>query len=254
MAINVNTKDFEKCRPYYSKVDLIKTYKNGSKDYKVLCTCGKCGGTGFIHSSLDSGRCWKCNTTGKVTEVFHVTDTTSPVFTKEQVEEIFKKERAERVHDHFEKGYKPIDFKVASWASKVKGTYYRVVNESAKAILISTIDRYDSRTPEETWLPKSAITFLGYEVMPNEKTLLGLATLESLAIEHATDEFLIKAYETRDLVKNGKARWNLVSSKAATASEHRASILEYCQRHHAFYFELYKKVDDNWTLEYSNLY
>lgn len=42
---------------------LIKTYKDGSKRYRVDA-CPRCGGTGFVPYNMDSGRCWKCGGSG----------------------------------------------------------------------------------------------------------------------------------------------------------------------------------------------
>lgn len=62
--INMNRKDFH--IENYSKSILVKTYKNGSEDYAVICTCGNCGGRGYVsYSSVDNSRCWECGTTGK---------------------------------------------------------------------------------------------------------------------------------------------------------------------------------------------
>lgn len=44
---------------------LVKTYKDGSKKYRVDA-CPKCGGIGYLHGyeHIDGARCWKCGATG----------------------------------------------------------------------------------------------------------------------------------------------------------------------------------------------
>ena len=162
--INMNPKDFERKKPFYSKVELVKNYKNGSADYKVICTCGRCSGRGYISwSSVDSARCWKCETTGKVNAIIHVTDTASRELTPEEIEENWKKMYAEHERDNLKMGYKKVDFKIADWFSGWVNdyAYYRIIKETEKAYCIRVIESLkDAPTSySETWFPKSAVIF-----------------------------------------------------------------------------------------------
>lgn len=59
---------------------LIKTDKNGTKYYKGLCTCDRCGGKGIfivrvengngVPAQPDNGTCYKCGGSGKVVETW----------------------------------------------------------------------------------------------------------------------------------------------------------------------------------------
>ena len=41
----------------------VKTDRNGTRYYSD-CTCGRCGGSGFVPYNVDQGICWECNGSG----------------------------------------------------------------------------------------------------------------------------------------------------------------------------------------------
>lgn len=51
----------------YKKI-LVGTDKYGTKSYKVLTNCDRCGGSGFMPYWVDGGVCFKCGGSGKVWE------------------------------------------------------------------------------------------------------------------------------------------------------------------------------------------
>lgn len=163
LKINLNKQDFHP--ENYSKIALVKTYKNGSEDYKAVCVCPRCGGRGFItFSSVDNSRCWECNESGKVIALIHVSENVKPQLTKEQVlENIRKHEEAEKNHN-LELGFKPIDFELASWLPNIwfnYDSYYRIIKETEKAYLLGRLDNIKESYLQEItfWIPKAGIKF-----------------------------------------------------------------------------------------------
>ena len=166
LRINLNTKDFEARKSYYSKADLIKDYKNGSKDYKVVCSCDRCSGRGYVSfSNVDNAKCWKCNTTGKMLAIVHVSDNIKAEPTKEELEARIKAYDQKILDDNLALGYKLVDFKLASWLPNIwfnDDSYYRIVKETEKALLLARLDniRQPSKSYSiEFWVPKSGIIF-----------------------------------------------------------------------------------------------
>ena len=164
LHINLHTSDFNNMKSAYSKCDLIKTYKNGSRDYKVVTTCPDCSGRGYLSwTNVDEGRCWRCHTIGKVSAVIHVGDDCKRQLTQEVNENIRKSEK--QCEEYFlGLGYKPVDFEIAEWSGVWfnSDSYYRIIKETEKAYLLGRVDNLKWRNCEITfWVPKKAITFKG---------------------------------------------------------------------------------------------
>lgn len=162
LKVNLNTQDFNINN--YSKIQLVKEYKNGSKDYKALCTCPRCGGRGFINfSSVDNSRCWQCNETGKVIELIHVGESVKKQLTKEEVLENIRRIEKENENYYLGLGYKLVDFTLAKWLKDVwfnYDSYYRIIKETEKAYLMGRVDNLKESKSEMTfWVPKTAIIF-----------------------------------------------------------------------------------------------
>lgn len=163
IKLKLNKKDFHPDN--YSKIALVKTYKNGSEDYKAVCVCPRCGGRGFItFSSVDNSRCWECRESGKVLALIHVSENVKPLLTKEEIAERWKKiEEANKAH-WLKLGYKPVDFTIAKWVKDVwfnYDSYYRIVRETEKAYCLGRVDNLKEADRIEItyWIPKSGITF-----------------------------------------------------------------------------------------------
>lgn len=157
---NLHTSDFDRLKSGYSKIDIIRTYENGSKDYKVVCTCPDCGGRGYLSwTSVDQGRCWTCSTTGKIQAVVHVGDSCKKQLTQEEVNEnIRKREKANEEH-FLSLGYKPVDFKFETWTGIWfnEDSYYRIIKETEKAFLLGRVDNLKQSVTEITfWVPKKS--------------------------------------------------------------------------------------------------
>ena len=167
LRINLHTEDFNRVKATYSKCNLIKTYKNGSEDYQVLCTCPDCGGHGYLTwTSVDQGRCWKCNATGKVSAIVHVGNDCKKQLTREEVEANIKAYREKNRNHWLSLGFKKVDFELKEWAWKLcsvwfnDSDYYRIVKESEKAYLMEQVcDINSSQSYSSYWVPKKAVVF-----------------------------------------------------------------------------------------------
>lgn len=142
----------------YSKSVLIKTYKNGSEDFRVTDKCAKCNGTGRLTwTSVDKGICYMCEGTGLTSINIHVINDED--YAKKIAENTKKREKLfeERRKEHAD--YKPIDFKLAEWfydnnVSMMK--YYLIKHETEKAYLISFLAELEY-SDYCIWIPKKAV-------------------------------------------------------------------------------------------------
>jgi len=161
LRVNINRKDFESRT--FSKSQLVKTYKNGSEDYQVQCTCADCSGRGYLTwTSVDSGRCWACNATGKVNMIYHVSDTTQRLLTREEILKNIAEYEEKIYQNNLALGFKKVDFVIKPWVQDVwfnSYSYYRIIKETEKAYLLGRIDNIrESSSHEDTfWVPKKGI-------------------------------------------------------------------------------------------------
>ena len=162
IKLSLNKNDFHK--ENYSKIALVKTYKNGSEDYKAVCVCPRCGGRGFItFSSVDNSRCWECGESGKVLALIHVSENVKPQLTKEQILENIRKYEEKNERYFLGLGYKLVDFTLAKWLKDVwinHDSWYRIIKETEKAYLIGNVQSIKESCTESTlWIPKAALIF-----------------------------------------------------------------------------------------------
>ena len=150
----------------FDKATFLKIKQLTPKTYKAVCTCPRCGGTGFVRfSSLDNSRCWQCEETGKVVATIRIVKHSS-VLSPEEVEANIKARREKNRNHWLELGFKKVDFKLADWTWKVceawfnEGDYYRIVKETEKAYLMEQVCNIeDSQASSSYWIPKKAITW-----------------------------------------------------------------------------------------------
>ena len=162
IKIKLNKKDFHP--ENYSKIALVKTYKNGSEDYKAVCVCPRCGGRGYItFSSVDNSRCWECRESGKVLALIHVGENVKKLLTEEEIAARVKKIGDENEAHWLELGYKPLDFVLAGWVRDAwfnAGSYYRIIKETEKAYLMGNVENLrESRCEIKYWIPKAGVKF-----------------------------------------------------------------------------------------------
>jgi len=175
----ISRTNFNNNKSSYSRLHLVKTYKNGSEDYSYECSCHRCQGKGVIVSHIengkevlvrpDSGTCWNCLGSGVETRKIHViSDEQWEINEQEKInkaqqqrlefEQHEEQRRKATIAKHLEEGYKEVDFTIASWFDyKITSKYYRVAKKIEKAICIDFMDELDDCVFFESWFPKKAI-------------------------------------------------------------------------------------------------
>ena len=138
----------------YSKATLVKTYKNGSEDYKCKLPCPRCDGEGIFFTHVlngrkvpafpDKGICYACEGRKYILGTVHVIP--DELMAKKESKKADAQERAleKRKEQHIREGYKPIDFN------------YLIAKESEKACLIRFLIDLD-HVEYSVWIPKKAI-------------------------------------------------------------------------------------------------
>ena len=171
----ISKKQFENSKAQYSKLTLVKTYKNGSEDYCFECDCPRCMGNGIVYTHVlnghpvpaipDSGICYRCGGSRKVTAKIHVISDEEFSAKQEKAQAKAEKARQELINkriERIEKGYKRVDFEIADWfhdsnVSLFNNGYYCVEKETEKAVLISFVNELDIFSDYSIWMPKKAI-------------------------------------------------------------------------------------------------
>ena len=175
----ISRTNFNNNKINYNKLNLVKTYKNGSEDYSYECTCHRCQGKGVIVSYIengkevlvrpDSGTCWNCLGSGVETRKIHVISDEQFKSSEQekinkanerrlQFEQQVEQRRRETIAKHLEEGYKEVDFSIASWFDyKITSKYYKIAKETEKAICIDFMDKLEDGVFFESWFPKKAI-------------------------------------------------------------------------------------------------
>ena len=159
--IRLTQEQFESNKALYSRITPIR-----KGWYEVVCTCGKCGGHGYLNwTSVDSAKCWDCNTTGKVKEKVQIVKK-NPILTPEEVEARIKERREKNRKYWLDKGFKKVDFELEDWCIKLCEVwfnfddYYRIAKETDKAYLLERVcDIEDSSCYSSYWVPKKGIRF-----------------------------------------------------------------------------------------------
>ncbi len=184
--ISITKPEFEKNKTHYNKLTYVMTDNNGTEHYTAVCQCPRCFGQKVIISRIENGKvitvtpdegvCWKCLGVGTFVEKIKVytPEHAAKLEAQRKKAEAKRREEIERKQAetiaHAEQvnrelGYKPIDFTFAEWFDHhpERYTYYRIVKETTRAILIHLIHEmteYDGAA-NGYWVPKSAIIFKG---------------------------------------------------------------------------------------------
>ena len=171
---NISRSQFEekKSKSLYHRLTLVKTYNNGSEDFAYDGECPRCLGRGIVFTHVlngvpvpaipDSGICYKCGGTRKVTTKIHVVPDEIFDAKKAKAELKAKGIKEMLIKRHIEEGYKKVDFSMADWfvdfnARLFKDAYYRIVKETEKAVLVSFLKELDFANDYSVWMPKKAI-------------------------------------------------------------------------------------------------
>lgn len=157
----ISRSQFEANKGSYSKLVLLETHKNGSEDYSYVCHCAKCNGTGHLNwTSLDQGRCWICQGTGRIRAKVHVVSDEQEAKARAKRLKEAEQFRQNCIAKNTEMGYKDVDFKLADWFFESNARmfkYYAIISETEKALYISFLNFMDTNNDYRVWIPKKAI-------------------------------------------------------------------------------------------------